>query len=74
MHQTEVITFRCAPPVREKLFALATGMNTSAANVIKQLIEDAPVQPVQVPGLTLVQKNNSRAQVVRGQSATAVEA
>lgn len=56
--KTEVITFRCAPPVREKLLAMATGMNTSAANVIKQLIEDAPVEPVQVPGLTLVAKSN----------------
>lgn len=58
MRKTEVISFRCEPVVRDKLFAMSVGMGTSAANVIKQLIEEAPVDPVQVPGLTLVQKEN----------------
>lgn len=71
--KNQVITFRCTEAQRNKLQALAAGMQLKPASVLARLIEDAPVQPVQVSGLTL-KKNNSRAQVLTGQSATAVGA
>lgn len=71
--KNQVVTFRCTEAQRNKLQALAAGMQLKPASVLARLIEDAPVQPVQVSGLTL-KKNNSRAQVLTGQSATAVGA
>ena len=71
--KNQVITFRCTEAQRNKLQALAAGMQLKPASVLARLIEDAPVQPVQVQGLKLA-KNNSRAQVLTGQSATAVGA
>lgn len=74
MDQRIMMTFRATPDRRKRLLMLAQGEGTTITDVLNRLIDSAPVVPVErvTTGLALVEKNNSRAQVLSGQSATAV--
>jgi len=72
--KNQIVTFRCTEAQRNKLQALAAGMQLKPASVLARLIEDAPVQPVQVAGLTLKKNNRQVAPTSTGPGNLAIVA
>ncbi|MCL4863790.1 MAG: hypothetical protein KJZ93_30570 [Caldilineaceae bacterium] len=53
MAKTNLIAFRATPDQRRKLERLATGERTTISGILAKLIDNQPVQPIQVAGLKM---------------------
>lgn len=68
------IHFRASPHHEAKLQSMADALGTTPSAVLRELVENAELKPVNFSPVAILQdKNNSRnAQVLTGQSAAAV--